>query len=107
MTRYVPYEKLSKKRKREEDAKRRGSWGEINPVTRKPDNPKAYQRQKARSWKQSGGEPFVFRDQTDGKRAAFTQKMQTESSRAFDHRLVPCGRAASRFFFAAVSASMG
>ena len=48
MDRYIPYEKLSKKKKRELNAKRRGTWGSLNPVTRKPDNPKAYNRQKAR-----------------------------------------------------------
>ena len=48
MEKYVPYEKLSKKKQRELNAKRRGSWGGINPVTRKPEKPKAYNRQKAR-----------------------------------------------------------
>ncbi len=48
MEKYIPYEKLSKKKQRELDAKRRGSWCGINPVTRKPKNPKAYDRQKAR-----------------------------------------------------------
>ena len=50
MEKYVSYEKLSKKKKRELDAKRRGSWGGVNPVTRKPENPKAYNRRKARKW---------------------------------------------------------
>lgn len=45
---YVPFEKLSKKKKREWNAKRRGTWGNVNPVTRKPANPKAYDRKKAR-----------------------------------------------------------
>ncbi len=48
MEKYIPYNKLSKKKQRELNAKRRGSWGGINPVTRKPENPKAYNRQKAR-----------------------------------------------------------
>lgn len=48
MDRYVPFEKLSKKKKRELNARRRGTWGEINPVTRRPKNPKAYDRKKAR-----------------------------------------------------------
>lgn len=51
MEKWIPYEKLSKKKQRELDAKRRGSWGGWNPVTRKPPNPKAYQRKKARKWK--------------------------------------------------------
>ena len=48
MEKFIAYEKLSKKKKRELDAKRRGSWGGVNPVTRKPANPKAYNRTKAR-----------------------------------------------------------
>ena len=48
MDKYVPFEKLSKKKKRELNAKRRGTWGNIDPVTRKPKNPKAYDRKKAR-----------------------------------------------------------
>ena len=50
MKRHIPYGKLSKKKKAELDRKKRGSWGGLNPVTRKPDNPKAYKRSKARSW---------------------------------------------------------
>lgn len=50
MEKFVPYEKLSKKAKRELDAARRGSWNGLNPVTRKSPNPKAYNRQKARKW---------------------------------------------------------
>ncbi|MBQ7543299.1 MAG: hypothetical protein IJT44_13520 [Clostridia bacterium] len=48
MNKYVPFEKLSKKKQKELNAKRRVTWGNINPITRKPDNPKAYNRQKAR-----------------------------------------------------------
>ncbi len=58
MERFIPYEKLSKRKQRELDRKKRGSWGEVNPVTRKPENPKAYNRQKARSWKEP--EPCLF-----------------------------------------------
>ena len=43
---FVPYGKLSKKKKREADRARRGSWGGISPVTRRPDDPKAYKRNK-------------------------------------------------------------
>lgn len=52
MERFVPYEKMSKKQQKAVDAKRRGSWGDLNPVTRKPENPKAYNRRKAQQWKQ-------------------------------------------------------
>ena len=48
MEKFVPYEKLSKKKKRELDAKRRKTWGDVSPVTRRPKNPKAYDRKKAR-----------------------------------------------------------
>ena len=41
---YVPYSKLSKKEKRKIDAEKRGSWGDINPVTRKYPNPRVYNR---------------------------------------------------------------
>ena len=47
MERFTPYDKLSKKKKRELDTQRRGSWS-MNPVTRKPANPKAYDRRKVR-----------------------------------------------------------
>ena len=46
MEKYIPYEKLSKKKKREMDAGRRTVWA-ISPVTRKSENPKAYNRRKA------------------------------------------------------------
>ena len=51
MTKFIPYEKLSKKKKRELDLKQRTTWGSLNPVTRRPPNPKAYNRKKARKWK--------------------------------------------------------
>ena len=57
MERFIPYEKLSKKEKRRLDAARRGSWGGLDPVTRKPANPRAYKRSK--SWKR---EDPPFRD---------------------------------------------
>ncbi|MBR6413116.1 MAG: hypothetical protein IKS21_00715 [Oscillospiraceae bacterium] len=50
MEKFIPYEKLSKKKQRELNAARRGTWT-INPVTRKPANPKAYNRKTARNWK--------------------------------------------------------
>ena len=51
MKKYIPYEKLSKKEKRRLDRERRNTWGGINPVTRCPENPKAYRREKERNWK--------------------------------------------------------
>jgi hypothetical protein len=52
MDKFVSYEKLSKKKKRELDRKRRNTWGSLNPVTRNTANPKAYDRRKARKWDQ-------------------------------------------------------
>lgn len=52
MEKYIPYEKLSKKEKRRLDSQRRGSWGPINPVTRKPES------SKARNWKREPHEPI-------------------------------------------------
>ena len=51
MEKFVPYEKLSKKEKRKLDQARRQTWGELNPVTRKPANSKAYNRRKTQDWK--------------------------------------------------------
>jgi len=60
MEKYVPYEKLSKKKQREFNKAKRNTWGSMNPVTRKPDNSKAYNRRKAQSWKlDSSSAPFV------------------------------------------------
>ena len=44
MPKYIPVDKMSKKERREYYSSKRGSWGDINPVTRKPDNPLAYNR---------------------------------------------------------------
>lgn len=61
MEKYIPYEKLSKKRKREINAQKRGSWGGLNPVTRKPEHSKAYRRSKAGQWKKEyPGLPCFF-----------------------------------------------
>ena len=64
MEKFIPYEKLSKKEKRKMDLAKRQTWAELNPVTRKPENSKAYNRNKARNWKRDHHEtspgPFVF-----------------------------------------------
>lgn len=51
MQNFTPYEKLSKKAKRERNAKQRSTWGALNPVTRKPESPKAYNRKKTGQWR--------------------------------------------------------
>lgn len=60
---FVPFEKLSKKEKQSLNAKRRKTWNGLNPVTRKPENPKAYHRSKARRTKEDDSftaEPFTL-----------------------------------------------
>lgn len=51
MNKYVPYEKLSKKEKHKINQARRQTWGELNPLTRKPASSKAYNRKKSQDWK--------------------------------------------------------
>ena len=51
MEKFIPYEKLSKKEKRKIDQAKRQTWGELNPVTRKPESSKAYNRKKSQDWK--------------------------------------------------------
>lgn len=52
MEKFIPYEKCSRKEKRKRDLEKRQTWGAVNPVTRKPENSRAYNRQKCRalSW---------------------------------------------------------
>ena len=58
MEKYIPYGKLSEKEKRKIDSQRRGTWGNLNPATRKPANIKAYNRSKSRNWKRDYHEPI-------------------------------------------------
>lgn len=51
MDKFIPYEKRSKKEKRKLDLARRQTWNNLNPVTRKPTNSKAYNRRKTQDWK--------------------------------------------------------
>lgn len=50
MKKFISYGNLSKKKKREHDRIKRGTWGDIRPVTRKAENKKAYKRKKTRRW---------------------------------------------------------
>ena len=59
MEKFVPFEKLSKKKQRERNAQKRGTWGVLSPVTRKPQNPKAYNRKKLQDWRRDPG-PAAF-----------------------------------------------
>lgn len=51
MENFIPYEKLSKKEKRKLDNAKRSTWGSMSPVTRRSDNPKAYNRKRTQDWK--------------------------------------------------------
>lgn len=46
MKKFISFEKLSKKKQKEENSKHRHGWCSINPVTRKSPNPKIYNRRK-------------------------------------------------------------
>jgi hypothetical protein len=48
MEKFIPKEKLGKRAQRELNLKKRRTWGTLNPVTKKPKNPKAYVRKKVR-----------------------------------------------------------
>ena len=62
MEKFIPYEKLSKKEKRKMALAKRQTWGELNPVTRKPENSKAYNRKRTQDWKKELPDlrPFNF-----------------------------------------------
>ena len=51
MEKFISYKKLSKKEKRKMDLTKRQTWGELNPVTRKPQNSKADNRKRTQEWK--------------------------------------------------------
>lgn len=67
MEKFIPYEKLSKKQKRELNAKKRRGWNGLNPVTRKPQNPKAYNRKKAQHQNDFDTVPLFFSDIISGR----------------------------------------
>ena len=51
MEKFIPYDKLSKKERKKLNTEQRGTWGGMSPVTRKPQNPRAYNRRKEQAWK--------------------------------------------------------
>ena len=59
MDRFIPFEKLSKKKKKERNAEKRNTWA-ISPVTRRPETPKAYNRKKAQNWKDDLSDSVSF-----------------------------------------------
>ena len=46
MPKFIPYKKLSKRKRRELDSEHRGSWGAVNPVTRAIKSRKIYDRKR-------------------------------------------------------------
>ena len=58
---YVPLEKRSKKQQKEFHDLQRKGWGDINPVTRKKESKKVYNRKKSERWQEYGpGSDFLF-----------------------------------------------
>jgi len=45
-TKYIPLDKRSKAKQKEYHTMQRKTWGEINPITRKTENKKLYNRKK-------------------------------------------------------------
>lgn len=64
MKSFIPYEKMSKKQQKAVNARRRAGWDGINPVTRRSENPAAYNRsaekQKTRKWSDDSSVPCLF-----------------------------------------------
>ncbi len=60
MEKFIPYEKLSKKEKRKIDQAKRQTWGDLYPVSRKPENSKVYNRKKTQDWKKELSNPAIF-----------------------------------------------
>jgi len=54
---YIPLEKRSKREQKKHYDAQRGSWGDVNPVTRKIPNQKLYNRKK--SGQRYEHEPFA------------------------------------------------
>ena len=50
MKQFLPREKMSKREKRALDATRRASWDGVNPVTRKVESKKTYDRKRSPRW---------------------------------------------------------
>lgn len=48
MEKFVPFNKLSKKQQKEINKQKRTTWNGLNPVTRKVNNSKVYNRKKSR-----------------------------------------------------------
>ena len=60
MQKFIPFAKLSKKLQQAINKSRRKNWGNIDPVTKRPANSKAYNRKKAQAWKDDFPTPELF-----------------------------------------------
>ena len=61
MEKFIPYKKMSKKKQKEINQKKRASWNGLNPVTRKSENRKAYNRKKVLKWNDDSFQDlFIF-----------------------------------------------
>lgn len=60
MKKFIPFEKLSKKEQRKLNRLRRQTWGELCPITRRPENSKAYDRKKNRQWRDNSDAGFLL-----------------------------------------------
>lgn len=60
MNKFIPYEKLSKKKKKEIDAKARRDWNGVSPVTRVPDPPGAYKRAAAKRDARAAKKEYLY-----------------------------------------------
>ena len=60
MAKFIPFVKLSKKTQQEINKSRRKNWGNIDPTTKRPENSKAYNRQKTQAWKDDFPAPELF-----------------------------------------------
>ncbi len=55
MQKLIPDNKLSKKAKKALAQQKRKGWGELSPVTRKPEAPRAYRRSQQKQWMRRSG----------------------------------------------------
>ena len=60
MNRFLPREKMSKRKQRELDRSKRATWNGINPVTRTTQNKTTYNRKHAPRWYEDDSTGFVF-----------------------------------------------
>lgn len=60
MEKFIPYEKMSKKKKKEINQKKRNTWNGLNPITRKSKNLKIYNRKKVLKWNDDTFQDLYF-----------------------------------------------